>query len=302
MPTTEDDAVMSFKHIGISRIHPPKQLLSSTSGYIQRGGITAIMGASASGKSLLMRGLSGRVQDLSVTGDFQIDGIDVDYKNISNAVAYVPQDDILLGELSAREMLRDSAAMKRNKPLSDIDSDVARLLDILGLHDVADNFIGTFFFRGLSGGQKKRVDIGAELVAAPLILFLDEPTSGLDASIAYEVLTAIRSIVKASNGKLSVMLSIHQPNSRILDLFDNVMLLGGGAMTFFGTIPESVKYFTSIGFPPLPQYTPTDYFLQITDPNFGSHSSSFNFEGKTIVEPNDLLNLIMYIICCAGSI
>ena len=258
------------------------------------------MGASASGKSLLMRVLSGRVQDLSVTGDFQIDGIDVDYKNISNAVAYVPQDDILLGELSAREMLRDSAAMKRNKPLSDIDSDVARLLDILGLHDVADNFIGTFFFRGLSGGQKKRVDIGAELVAAPLILFLDEPTSGLDASIAYEILTAIRSIVKASNGKLSVMLSIHQPNSRILDLFDNVMLLGGGAMTFFGTIPESIEYFTSIGFPPLPQYIPTDFFLIITDPNFGSYCNSFNFEGKTILELNDLIILIVCITHHAG--
>jgi ABC-type multidrug transport system ATPase subunit len=70
-------------------------------------------------------------------------------------------------------------------------------------------------------------------IASPLVLLLDEPTSELDSSIAFEVLNSIRKIVKASNDKLSVMLSMHQPNSRILELFDNVLLLGGGAMNFF---------------------------------------------------------------------
>jgi ABC-type multidrug transport system ATPase subunit len=149
----------------------------------------------------------------------------------------------------------------------------------LGLTKVADNPIGTAFVRGLSGGQRKRVEIGTELVAAPLVLFLDEPTSGLDASIAFEVLSSIRSIVRASGGKLSVMLSIHQPNARILELFDHIMLLGGGGMSYFGTVPDSVKYFTSIGFPPPKEYTPTDYFLQISDPHFGSRSD-FNFLGS----------------------
>lgn len=134
------------------------------------------MGASASGKSLLLQVLAGRIQDLSVTGDFLIEGVPVDQKDISNEVAYVPQDDILLGELSARETLRDSAAMKRNKTLSEIDSDVKFLLGVLGLDQVADNPIGTVFVRGLSGGQKKRVDIGAGLIASPLVLCLDEPT------------------------------------------------------------------------------------------------------------------------------
>jgi ABC-type multidrug transport system ATPase subunit len=75
------------------------------------------------------------------------------------------------------------------------------------------------------------------------------------------------------------MLSIHQPNSRILELFDHVMLLGNGAMNFFGTVPQSLEYFTSIGFTPPKEYTPTDFYLQITDINFGTHSD-FDFEGS----------------------
>lgn len=274
----DDDLVMSFKHIGISQIHPPEQILSNVSGYVARGCITAVMGASASGKSVFMRALTGRALNLRVSGEVLIEGMVVDQSDISNSVAYVPQDDILMGELSAREMLRNAAAMKRNKPMAVIDTDVERLLSILGLHDVADNPIGTAFVRGLSGGQKKRVNIGAELVAAPLVLFLDEPTSGLDASIAYTVVNSIRDIVKSSDGKLSLILSIHQPNSRILELFDHILLLGGGAMSFFGTVSESIEYFTSIGFPPPPDYAPTDFFLHVTDTNFGAHTD-LNFDG-----------------------
>ena len=117
------------------------------------------------------------------------------------------------------------------------------------------------------------------MVAAPEVLFLDEPTSGLDASIAYTVLSSIRDIVTASTGKLSVLLSIHQPNSYILELFDNIMLLGRGGMNFFGTVPESIEYFTSIGFAPPADNVPTDFFLQVTDSNFNARTD-INFEGK----------------------
>jgi hypothetical protein len=103
--------------------------------------------------------------------------------------------------------------------------------------------------------------------------------SGLDGSIAYDVLSAIRAQVKNSNKQLSVALSIHQPNSRILELFDHILVLGNnGTMTFFGTVEESVKHFTRIGFPPPVEYTPTDFYLQVTDSNF-SDDQVFDFEG-----------------------
>ena len=273
------DIAASFRNIGISSTHPAKQILSNVSGYVVKGGITAILGPSASGKSLLMRVLSGRVHDLKVTGDFHIEGSKVDYRNISNSISFVPQEDVLIGELTPRETLYNSAAMKRAKSTIELHEDVSHLLEVLGLTEIADNTIGTSFVRGISGGQKKRVDIGTELVASPKLLFLDEPTSGLDSSIAFDVLKSIYDIAKASDGELSIMLSIHQPNSRLLELIDHIIVLGDGSMNFFGTVAESVAHLRSIGFPPPDDYTPTDYFLQVSDRKFAGHSE-LNFAGE----------------------
>lgn len=93
-----------------------------------------------------------------------------------NDFAYVPQEDILLGDLTAREMLTNNAVLKLPKPKKEIEEIVDKLLKEFDLDRVADNKIGTIFKRGLSGGQKKRVDVGIEFVAPPLVLFLDEPT------------------------------------------------------------------------------------------------------------------------------
>ena len=272
------DIVASFRDIGISSLSPTKQIISNVSGYVIRGGITAILGPTASGKSLLMGALSGRVHNLQINGDFFIDGRKVDCRNISNPISYVSQEDIFIGDLTARETMYNSAAMKRNKPLLNIHDDVKSIIEVLRLTDVADTCIGNFFCRGLSCGEKKRVQIGVELVAAPLVLFLDEPTSGLDTNVAFEVLKSIQDIARASNGRLSIMLSIHQPNSRLLELVNHIMVLGDGTMNFFGTVPESIEHLTNIGFPPPPNYTATDYFLQVSNQNFEGHSS-VNFAG-----------------------
>jgi ABC-type multidrug transport system ATPase subunit len=193
-------------------------LLSGVSGYVDRGCITAVLGASAAGKSVLLQTLSGRIQNLEISGDVYMDGSEVDPKALGNPVAYVPQEDSLIGDLTAREVATNTALFKRNDAREKIDADVSDLLDRLGLTKVADGIIGTLIFRGLSGGQKKRAEIATELIAAPSILLLDEPTSGLDSKVAYDVLSTIRNIVKASNGMISVMLVIHQPNDKILSL------------------------------------------------------------------------------------
>ena len=274
----DNDIVASFRDIGISSISPTKQIISNVSGYVIRGGITAILGPTASGKSLLMGALSGRVHNLQISGDFFIDGRKVDCRNISNPISHVSQEDMLIGHLTARETLYNSAAMKRDKALIDIVEDVEQLLQILGLTKVADDYIGTASKGGLSRCQRKRVEIGVELVAAPLVLFLDEPTSGLDTNVAFEVLKSIQDIARASNGRLSIMLSIHQPNPRTLRLFDHIMVLGGGTMNFFGSMTESIHYLNSIGFPLPRHYIPTDFLLLVSDPNFVDESK-INFAG-----------------------
>jgi len=116
-----------------------------------------------------------------------------------------------------------------------------------------------------------------ELIAPSTILLLDEPTSGLDGAIAYEILSAMKTILAEKQGSLSIIMSIHQPNSRILDLFDHILLLGSGAMQYFGTVPDSIAYFTGLGFSIPSQYTPTDVLLQLTDRNFGIHQN-YDFE------------------------
>ncbi len=237
------------------------------------------MGASASGKSVLMQVLAGRLPKLHVTGEVTLDGIEVDINDPNNSIDYVPQDDFLMGELTPRETLRNNARMKKNSNASMIDKDVDNLLRKFGLDHVADNAIGTVFVRGLSGGQRKRVEVCSELIAPHSVLMLDEPTSGLDGAIAYDVLSATRKIIQSKRGELSLMISIHQPNSRILELFDNILLIGGGGMIFFGTLAESIEYFTHIGFPPPDVYTPTDVFLQVSDQNFGENHD-FDFEGS----------------------
>jgi energy-coupling factor transporter ATP-binding protein EcfA2 len=136
-----------------------------------------------------------------------------------------------------------------------------------------------------------------EFVASPSVLLLDEPTSGLDGSISFEVLSAIRTKVLESNKTLSVMLSIHQPNSRILDLFDHILVLGNdGGMVYFGTVPNAVSHFTDIGYPPPKGYTVTDFMLQVTDTNF-TEDNKFDFEGSFVCsrQYQELQELLEYV-------
>lgn len=118
-----------------------------------------VLGASAAGKSVLLGTIAGRLPQLHISGELLIDGVAVDPNDLSNRVSYVPQDDFLLGELTPRETLKNIATMKTTKDGSVIDSDINHLLDSFGLSHVADNAIGTIFVRGLSGGQRKRVEV-----------------------------------------------------------------------------------------------------------------------------------------------
>ena len=107
---------------------------------------TVVMGASAAGKSVLLKTLSGRLQELTVRGDVYIDGARGDVKRIDNPVAYVPQEGYLNGELTAREVTMNNAMMKRNEPREKLAHDVNELLGKLGLSEVADGIIGTIIF------------------------------------------------------------------------------------------------------------------------------------------------------------
>jgi ABC-type multidrug transport system ATPase subunit len=241
------------------------------------------MGASAAGKSLLLKVLAGRLPGLHFTGDIFMEGKVVDPKQQKNDIAFVPHEDFLISELTPRETIRNSFRMKRDESDDIAEVEVSNLLKKFGLDPVADKVIGTVFKRVLSGGQKKRVEVCSELIAPSSILVLDEPLSGLDGGTAYDVLLAIKETLNDHQGDVSILMSIHQPNSRVVELFDHVLLLSEGGMLFFGTMNEAIAYFTETGFPS-DVFTPTDIFLRVTDPNFGI-SYKFDFEGTFAGHP-----------------
>jgi len=263
-----ESIAFAFKDLSVQ--YHGKHLVEKVTGYVRKNCITAILGPSAAGKSVLLQAVAGHIQDLDIGGKVYMDGREVNPKLLDNPVAYVPQYDSLIGELTAREMTRNTALLKRNDPLEKIEKDVDELLKKLGLGHVADGIIGTLIFRGLSGGQKKRVQVATELIASPSILLLDEPTSGLDSSAAYEALSCVRDLVKDGKHNLSVMLTIHQPNSKLLSLFDDIMVMESGQTTFFGPLPRAIDHFAQCGFTCPAGVTPTDFFLQISDSNFVS--------------------------------
>lgn len=121
---------------------------------------------------------------------------------------------------------------------------VDELIESLGLADCANTLVGSELVRGISGGEKKRVAIGVELVTNPSTLFLDEPTSGLDSYSAFNTISILKAL--AANG-CSVLCTVHQPSSEIFGLFDNVILLKSGVCIYNGPLQALPAHFEDGG-------------------------------------------------------
>mmetsp|Transcript_3150 Transcript_3150/g.6112 ORF Transcript_3150/g.6112 Transcript_3150/m.6112 type:complete len:518 (-) Transcript_3150:367-1920(-) len=125
----------------------------------------------------------------------------------------------------------------------------------------AHALVGDGNIRGLSGGEKRRLSIGEQLVKDPNIFLLDEPTSGLDSHVAYSIITLLRQIAK-KQGKI-ILATLHQPSSRITAQFDRVSLMAQGRMVYSGELKETLSFFATKGHPCKPMYNPSDHFLDI---------------------------------------
>jgi hypothetical protein len=130
-----------------------------------------------------------------------------------------------------------------------------------------DTIIGNALERGVSGGERKRANIGVELISDPAVLFLDEPTSGLDSFQAQSVMEAMKSMV--SNGRLVISI-IHQPRSSIYAMFDQMLIISEGRTIFYGPASEATAYFGAQGHPCPPNYNPADFFLDLVSMDYRS--------------------------------
>jgi len=208
----------------------------------ETGQLIGVMGGSGAGKSTLLNILNGNITPLS--GEVIINGFNVHFEKdkIKGIIGFVPQDDLLIEELTVFQNLYYNAKLCFAKFTEEqlIDT-VNKVLIDLDLYEIRNLKVGGPLNKFISGGQRKRLNIALELIREPNIMFVDEPTSGLSSMDSEMVMDLLKEITL--KGKL-VIVNIHQPSSDIFKLFDKLLILDkGGYPIYYGNPVESVIYF-----------------------------------------------------------
>lgn len=203
------------------------------------GQMVGIMGGSGTGKSTLLKVLNGSLKLAS--GQIYINGHDLDEHNkaVEGLIGYIPQDDLLVEELTVYQNLYFNARLcldgYTEEKLHEIVSDVLTELDLFEAKDLK---VGTPLNKFISGGQRKRLNIALELVREPFVLFVDEPTSGLSSTDSENVMMLLKE--QAMKGKL-VVVNIHQPSSDLFKLFDHLIILDRGGYPVYSGNPSTLR-------------------------------------------------------------
>jgi ABC-type multidrug transport system ATPase subunit len=207
---------------------------------LNNGEMLAIMGGSGTGKTTLLSLLNGTLKPQE--GSITINGHDISEPEAKNLIGYVPQDDLLIEELTVYQNLWFTARLCfEGLSEQEIDNRVEKTLKDLGLYAAKDLKVGSAINKYISGGQRKRLNIALELIREPAVLFLDEPTSGLSSADTEKVILLLKE--QTLKGKL-IVVNIHQPSSDVYKLFDRLWLLDkGGYPVFDGNPIDAITYF-----------------------------------------------------------
>ncbi|MCX6333370.1 MAG: ATP-binding cassette domain-containing protein [Bacteroidia bacterium] len=209
---------------------------------VESGNMIGIMGGSGVGKTTMLNLLHGKIKPSG--GHVYINGYDIhsDAGRIKGIIGYVPQDDMLIEELTVYQNLYFNARLCFGDYTKEqLKETVEKVLVDLDLYEIRDLQVGDLMNKKVSGGQRKRLNIGLELMREPVVLFIDEPTSGLSSFDSEKVMTLLKN--QALSGKL-VFANIHQPSSDILKMFDRLWILDkGGFMIYDGDPVEALVYF-----------------------------------------------------------
>ena len=207
----------------------------------QRGEMVCILGPSGCGKSTLLRTIAGQLKPNHGRIDFN--GVDLytELEDLSAYIAFIPQDETFDPLLTVEENLDTAAAIRaphfaRDERRRRADS---RMVE-LGLHEIRHRIAGDAVTKSLSGGQRRRLNAGMDMIGIADVFLFDEPTSGLSSKDSEHVLETIRGL---THNKITLV-SIHQPSSRLFHMFDKAILLDqGGCLAFFGTPSQMLEYF-----------------------------------------------------------
>ncbi|KAI5948338.1 ATP-binding cassette sub-family G member 8 isoform X1 [Manis javanica] len=231
---------------------------------VRSGQMLAIIGSSGCGRASVLDVITGRGHGGKIkSGQIWINGQPSTPQLVRKCVAHVRQHDQLLPNLTVRETLAFVAQLRLPRTFSQAQRDkrVDDVIAELRLRQCADTRVGNIYMRGVSGGERRRVSIGVQLLWNPGILILDEPTSGLDSFTAHNL---VRTLSRLAKGNRLVLISLHQPRSDIFRLFDLVLLMTSGTTVYAGAAQHMVHYFTAAGHP-CPRYSnPADFYVDLT--------------------------------------
>ncbi|KAL0399738.1 UNVERIFIED_CONTAM: ABC transporter G family member 10 [Sesamum radiatum] len=246
-----------------SAISRTKYVLRNISCEAKPGELTAIAGPSGAGKTTLLEVLAGTIPTCGVSGRVLVNDMRMNAAHFRRVSGYVTQDEALFPHLTVEETLMYSARLRLHVGRDKARSRVHSLLRELGLEHIAGVRIGSESSRGISGGERRRVSIGVDLVHDPVVLLLDEPTSGLDSASALHIVLLLKSMAK-NQGK-TIVLTIHQPGFRILDLIDKVILLSNGVVLHSGSLDLLAECLKSVGYC-IPQHVNAlEFAMEVTE-------------------------------------
>lgn len=253
---------MSWLRKNTNKSDSDKMILKGISGVVKPGEILAFLGPSGSGKTTLLTALGGRL------GGKLNGSITYNNKTFSNSmkrnIGFVTQDDFLYPHLTVTETLVFTALLRLANTLTRAEKIVQAeaVITQLELTKCKNSIVGGELLRGVSGGERRRVSIGQELLINPSLLFLDEPTSGLDSTTAQKI---VKTLWDLASGGRTIIMTIHQPSSRLFYLFHKVMLLSEGNALYFGIVSDVMDYFSGIGYAPLVAMNPAEFLLDLAN-------------------------------------
>jgi ATP-binding cassette subfamily G (WHITE) protein 2 len=214
---------------------------------------------------------------MPTTGTVHLNGKPYDDMILKAMSGYVMQDDLMHAYLTVHETLMYTALLRmpKNTTKEERENREKEVLELMGIGYTKDVIIGDSRHKGVSGGERKRVAVAVELLTKPKLLFLDEPTSGLDSTSALALVKRLKEMV--DRGMCTIVCTIHQPQSKIFSLFDNLILMKKGNIVYQGQCSKVLDYFTSIGHPCPALENPADHFMDVIS------SSNDNDKGKGAV-------------------